>query len=59
MTQTKPRGRTPHGVEHTYVSIRIPSAVAIALHAIAKTKNSTRNKLISDILSALVNEVKQ
>jgi len=59
MTQTKPRGRTPHGVEHAYVSIRIPLAVAVALHAIAKTKNSTRNKLICDILSALVNEAKQ
>jgi predicted HicB family RNase H-like nuclease len=59
MTQKKRPGPKPHVAPQTYISVRIPTSIALALHTIADTKKTSRNKLINDVLRAVVNEVTQ
>jgi len=55
---TKP-GRKPSGITSVYISVRLPLSIAQALHVLAESKKTSRNKLIGDVLRAVVSEVKE
>jgi predicted HicB family RNase H-like nuclease len=59
MTEERKAGRPASGVHQVYISVRIPYTVAVGLHAVAKAKKTSRNKLIGDVLRAVVNEADQ
>ena len=58
MTKLRP-GPKPSGVIATTFAVRLPRDMAEALHIIAKTRGTSRNKLINDLLKVVVNEAKQ
>jgi len=56
---TKP-GRKPSGITSVYISVRLPLSIAQALHVLAASKKTSRNKLIGDVLrNAVASEVQE
>jgi predicted HicB family RNase H-like nuclease len=55
---TKP-GRKPSGITSVYISVRLPLSIAQALHVLAASKKTSRNKLIGDVLRAVASEVQE